>query len=68
MNLARRAGNYLSVCKNHQGSSETVLFWHRSPPNLNDRNGDWLAALVGREYNDGRFDRLWHGAFYLSDC
>jgi hypothetical protein len=68
MNLGRCPGNYLRVRKNHPGSWETVLFGHRSPPNLNDENVDWLAALVGREYNAAHSDRSRHRAFYLSDC
>ena len=32
-------------------SKKTVLFGHRSPTNLNDKNADSLAALVEREYN-----------------
>jgi hypothetical protein len=36
---------------------KTVLFGHRSPTNLNDQNVDWLAALVGREYNAALSDR-----------
>jgi hypothetical protein len=68
MNLGRRPDNYLRVRKNHPGSRETVLFGHRSPPNLNDKKVDWLAAFVGREYNAAHSDRSRHRAFYLSDC
>jgi hypothetical protein len=68
MNLGRRPDNYLRVRKNHPASRETVLFGHRSPPNLNDKKVDWLAAFVGREYNAAHSDRSRHRAFYLSDC
>jgi hypothetical protein len=49
-------------------SSKTVLFGYRSPTNLSEQNVDWLAALVGREYDAAHCDRQCRGAFYLSDC